>query len=726
MDKELELAVSLFSPVSELITGQASERFEAVFSRRGNDTLYAFAPGTRSPNQNIDILFGDIFDNSQEEFDIILNIQNNQRGGNPLLILERNIPSLGQDRYILGDTTQPYYTNRRSPSDLLTTNLFGTNEFAVIYDFAPTQDKIQLNGSAEDYLLLELDGLKVDGVSQPFFGEGIFSLKQGIPDLVGYVISKPEVELNLRGNYFEYAGNRPPKRPAQRRVEQLGGPGIDLGIGNATDADGNVYVAGSTTGSLQGERNLGFTDGWIAKYDRRGNQLFVRQIGTSANDSIYDVATDKDGNFYLAGVTEGNLFSAKQSSETDAWVAKYNSSGNLLWGRQFGANLNGAFSNNAFGLDVDEQGNVYASGLGIKNNDRQDIFLFAVQDDAWTVKFDTNGNRQWFTELGSFFFDEAFDVAVDKDGNSYAVGWTQGLVKESDPSRRLSKYDAWLAKLDSGGQVEWIQQLGSQNQGLEFAWGVDTDSKGNVYATGWTTGNLATGSQNNAYDIWLAKFRPDSTQEWIKQFGSPGDDGSYLADLKIDTQDNIYLSGYSGDRISGRGRNRGRNDAFVAKFDTGGNNQWVKQLGSSGTDYATGLSIDNNTGRVNVTGFTDGTLGRTNTEAVDAWFAQLEPQRGRLQRFTGSARGISAKESSLMNSKRTNLVTDERLPAGDNRIVLPGGEIIDLSKVENQLASIFAPNNPNNFSDPLTDSLENEFAPFLNAEKSQPSETVLA
>ncbi|AFY75717.1 Beta-propeller repeat protein [Pleurocapsa sp. PCC 7327] len=730
MDEELNLLVSLFTPVSDLAFAEPDERLEATFGRRGNDTIYAFSRNSTPPSQNIDLLFGDLFDNSPAEFEIIINIQNTGQGGNPFLILERNIPSVGRDRHILGDSTGAYYLG--DPNTLTTTNLFGTNEFAFIYDFDPSQDRIQLNGSAQDYVLLELEGLQIEGIQQPFAGEAIFSLRQGVPDLVGFVLSKPEVDLSLTANYFQYVGNQPPKKPAQRRAEQLGGPGVDLGLDTATDPAGNVYVTGTTTGTIQsGTSPVGASDFWVAKYDRNGNQTFIRQFGTSESEAVLDVATDSAGNIYLAGSTQGNLFGPLQSSQ-DAWIAKYDPNGNLLWGRQFGANLTSGFANGANALDVDAQGNVTAVGLGIKNNDRQDILQFAVQDDTWVARFDTNGNQQWFNPAVrapgatfpfdiSPFFDEAYDVAADANGNAYVVGWTQGLVREADPSRNLSKYDVFLAKLDPNGQVQWLQQLGSQDQGLEFPWGVDVDSQGNVYATGWTTGNFQAGSQANpAYDIWLARFNPaDGTPTWIRQFGTPGDDGSYLADMDISAQDAIYISGYTNDRISGRGRNRGENDAWVARFDTAGNNQWIQQFGSAGTDYATGVSVDNSTGRVNVTGFTDGPLGRTNTEAVDAWFVQLDARRGRLQRVTGSARErIAGDESGTAPIQAPQIAPSEQLPAGDNRINpsegVPGGGTVDPRRVEAGLVSLFDASATNSVSGVLGNAVRDDFANFLN------------
>lgn len=723
---ESQLIVSLLTPGSDLVFGATTERFEAAFGRAGNDTLYVDDPGvTGRLNQNIDFLFGDIFDNTEEEFGIILEIQRTQQGGNPFIILERNIPSVGADRFILGDENQPYYS-ASNPATLTSTNLLGFNELAVLYDFSPTQDKIQLNGRKEDYRVIEVNGLQVEGVAQPVSGEFIFSLQQGgVPDAVAFVINRPEVDINLNKKYFEFVGNKPSKGggPGKKKIGQLGTTGVDASVGAATDPSGNVYITGFTNGPLGGT-SQGASDAWVAKYDSNGNQVLIQQFGTSVSDGANAVVTDKDGNFYLIGTTSGNLFSSKQSGGEDSWVAKYDSGGNLVWGRQFSATSADVLSNGAFGLQVDDTGNVYVSGLAIKQNRNTDIFDFAVQDDSWVTKFDSNGNQQWFTEIGSFFFDENYDLAVDKDGNTYAVGWTQGLVgvggQESDPSRQLLKYDAWVAKFDTNGQRQWVQQLGSTDQDLEFAWGVDTDSQGNVYLTGWqTTGTVGTSSQS--YDIFLSKLNSQGTLQWAKEFGSPGDDGMLLADMEIDASDNIFLIGYTNDKL-GKGQKDNTYNAWVGRFDTEGNNKWIQQFGSKkNLDYATGVSADNN-GKLYVTGFTEGALGTSsngaNGAAVDAWLAQLDVEKGKLQKFIGSPKDITGIEnpgSIPTNNLGNDLVPGNRLPQGDNRINLaPGNEVVDPRRIQSNLGSLFDPNTQNSITRTFREGISNDNAPFLN------------
>ncbi len=707
----------LLTPASDLAFGDVritGAKFDRIFGRGGNDTMYGFDPGAdNSQKQNIDFLFGDIFDNSPEEYEITSNIMSSDRGegGNPLLILNRNIPSVGKDKFVLGDNNQAYYTSKLS--DLNGNNALGTDSFAVIYDFSKEQDTIQLNGKKKDYRLVDIDGLQSPEIEQPFFGKALFSLQQEKPDLIAFIVAKPEVELKLNDKYFQFVGETS-KKPAEKKIKQFGTTGIDLSFDSAVDPWGNVYVTGSTSGSLQGT-NQGLTDAWVAKFNRNGEQLTGQQIGSAAGDTAYEVVTDKYGNYYLAGKTGGSLVDSKKSEVQDAWIAKYDSFGNQLWGKQIGSNQTGGYENSSYGLDIDDAGNVYLSGLAVKDNNNREIFDFPFQNDSWITKFDANGNQQWFNQIGGPFFDESYDLTTDANGNSYIVGWTQGLIKESDPSRPLLKYDVWLAKYDTNGQQEWVQQFGSTDQGLEFAWATDTDSQGNIYLTGWTTGNIGTKdrkfAKSDSYDMWLAKFKPDGTQEFVKQFGSKGDDGTFLSDMVIDSQDNIFLSGYTNDKLGKGQKDKDSYNSWVARFDTLGNNIWIKQFGSKNNiDYATGLSVDDS-GNLYVNGFTEGYLGKNSngasSGAIDAWFAKLDVKNGKLQKLESESKNVvNFNDDSIIPIENfTNeFVIDELFSEGDNHLNLTQGTD---GNIASSLNSLFDPNSQNSFPSALTDAVNN-------------------
>ena len=632
---EFEVLTSLYTPVSDLALGDVTNAdAEATFGRAGNDLLRTYSPqAINAQGQNVDYLFGDIFDNSAEEIQVFQGIQN---ATNPLGILDIGPPSVGEDLFVLGDVNVPYYDDDLSEanSDDIFNNFFGLNDFSVIYDFNPEQDTIQLHGSPDDYLLVEINDLPVQGVEQTFFGEAIFQLKENKLDLVSYVISTPEVQFDLDDDSFQYVDGA--VAPSLTQAGQIGSPGVDVSYGSATDSEGNVYLTGTTSGSIEGNSQGGF-DVWVAKYDRQGQEIWREQFGSSGGDRSYGIEIDNEDNVYLAGQTDGNLFGDRNSPESDAWLAKLNgNNGQQIWGRQYGIDTTGGNSNGSFDLAVDNEGNVYASGLAIKESDLPpEEFDFPIQDDAFVVKYDTDGNQQWFSQLASPFFDESYGIDVDDQGNVYATGWTQGLVRESDPGRPLLKYDYWLAQLDaSNGVVNSVQQFNSSDNGLEFAWDVETDSQGNAYVSGWTTGNLA--GENDSYDPFLAKYNPDGTQEWIRQFGTGGDDAVYTASFDIDSEDNIYVTGYTNSNLGGD--NQGEYDTWVAKYDSEGNQQWTQQLGSANREYGTDVAA-NEFGEVFVTGFTNGSLGNGNAGAEDAWVAKLNADSGAIQSFADDARG---------------------------------------------------------------------------------------
>ena len=102
---------------------------------------------------------------------------------------------------------------------------------------------------------------------------------------------------------------------------QLGTAKTDGAHAVAADAGGNVYISGATAGALGGP-SRGFDDAWIASYSSAGELRWKRQLGSSDNDNALGVATDSDGNVYLGGTTMGSLGGPTRGF-IDAWVAKY-------------------------------------------------------------------------------------------------------------------------------------------------------------------------------------------------------------------------------------------------------------------------------------------------------------------------------------------------------------------------------------------------------------------
>ncbi|MDJ0744463.1 MAG: SBBP repeat-containing protein [Xenococcaceae cyanobacterium MO_167.B27] len=575
------LVPQIWTPGSDYTLGVSDSQI--VYTRDGNDSIITYNPGVNN--------------DGQQKLDIWISDQE-------VPLLEQQQPRPGRDwqnRFIVGDWQQPYYVNSQASN-------LGLNEFVTIIDLDPNRDIIQLHGSPENYLIEEA----IIGDNEQ--GTAIFWQEGTRLDLVAFL---PRVSgIDLEDDLFQFEGNTPPPVSFSGEARQLGTTGIDLSTSSATDVEGNIYVAGATSGSLQGN-NAGVYDPIVTKYDSDGNQIWNIQFGSANFDWITDIVTDNQGNFYVAGYTEGNLGATKNAEVADVWVAKYNSDGNQIWIQQFGTEV----INRTFGIDVDDDGNVYLSGYTIEET------RTSQTDDSWVTKYDSNGNRQWFTEFGTRQYDEAYDIAVDNEGNVYSTGWTLGDLGGDNSGI----YDIWVAKHDNDGELQFIQQFGSED--YEFPWGIDTDSEGNVYITGWTLGDLA-GDNAGSYDTWVAKYNSNGDRQWIRQFGTQGDDSLLYGDIEIDSNDNIFLTGYTDGDLGGD--NAGSYDTWVAKYNSNGDRQWIQQFGTPDFDYAHDISSDD-AGHLYVTGITEGSLGGTNAGAADSWVARLDADSGSLQDFSGNS-----------------------------------------------------------------------------------------
>ena len=194
---------------------------------------------------------------------------------------------------------------------------------------------------------------------------------------------------------------------------QLGTESLDTASGVSGDTLGNVYLTGFTQGSLAGPNAGGF-DIFLARYDALGTLGWVRQLGSSGNDQPLSVSADGLGNAYISGWTNGSL-GGPNAGSNDAFLAKYDAAGSLLWLRQYGTPSEDVSK----GVSVDRLGNVYTSGytygsLGGPN---------AGQADAFVCKYDPAGNLQWTRQLGTGSGDDNGGCSADGLGNVYIQGF---------------------------------------------------------------------------------------------------------------------------------------------------------------------------------------------------------------------------------------------------------------------------------------------------------------
>jgi len=307
----------------------------------------------------------------------------------------------------------------------------------------------------------------------------------------------------------------------------------DYANGVATDSSGNVYVTGGTKGGLDGNTSAGNTDLFVVKYNSSGTKQWTKQLGSSGLDSANGITIDSSGNVYVTGVTFGGLDWNTSAGANDLFVVKYNSSGTKQWTKQLGS----ASSDFANGVATDSSGNVYVVGgtKGAKlNSDNK-----RGMTEAFVIKYNSSGARQWTRLLGTWRKDFANAVAIDSSGNIYVAGATERDLEDEPRKDFAGKDDLFVVKYDSKGKKQWTKQLGTKRN--DRATGVATDSSGNIYVTGYTYWGLDGNTYAGSNDAFVVKYLDNGTKQWTKQLGSSSRDYDY--GVATDSSRNVYVSG---------------------------------------------------------------------------------------------------------------------------------------------------------------------------------------
>lgn len=296
-------------------------------------------------------------------------------------------------------------------------------------------------------------------------------------------------------------------------LRQLGGAGSERAVGVATDATGDAYVAGFTNGSFPGTGGShGAADAFLVKLGPDGSVLWARQFGSPAADFARGVALDATGNVLVGGDTRGALpGNPPAAGAGDAFVAKFDASGDLDWMREFG----GPGGERVGGIAVDAQGDALVSGTSsgtLPTNSSQG------QRDVFVAKLGPNGRTVWVRQLGSPRDDFGEAIATDAGGASIIAGYTYGALPGNTSSGGI---DGYIAHVDADGNLGWVRQFGVHR--AVFADAVAVAPGGDVVVAGWADADPFENGSGGHWRVFVAKFGPQGGQRlWLRQFGESG------------------------------------------------------------------------------------------------------------------------------------------------------------------------------------------------------------
>jgi hypothetical protein len=345
----------------------------------------------------------------------------------------------------------------------------------------------------------------------------------------------------------------------------------------AVDADGHVYVVGSSQGAVNGEQIEGSKDVYLTKYDSTGQVLWTRLLGATSNADGFAVATDSKGNVVIAGRVDAPLTQSAVGGGQDAFVTKYNGNGEEIFTRQ----TDPLADDGATSLAIGPDDSIYVGGYA--KSAISATTSYSGAGDATLTKLSPTGTRLFSQEFGTSGSDTTRAVAVAADGNVLVAS------VEND--------HAVLRKFDSATGLStplWTVDLGALQGGDIGAITVD----GNSVYVGGSTSNAALDAGGAASIVNASAGGTDGFVARIDDAGSSAaavftsyvGTGSSDAVRGITTANGaIYVTGDTQGQFPGETQTGGTN-GFVAKLDSSGAIGWTKQYsGQSG--IAAGAAI---------------------------------------------------------------------------------------------------------------------------------------
>ena len=288
----------------------------------------------------------------------------------------------------------------------------------------------------------------------------------------------------------------------------LGGTNYDLGTAIALDPSGNAYVAGDTLSAnfpnvLGAQAHLGGkTDAFVTKFLAAGTLAWSTFLGGSNDDHAGGVAVDANGNAWIAGSTTSadfpvlGGFQSTLNGGQDAFVAKiqFSTSAELAYSTYLGGSGGGSgWVEQANAIAVDSSGAAYVAGVTNSSNfpTTSGAFQtsFSGQQDVFVSKIAAGGSTLVYsTYLGGTSFDWASGIALDASRNAYVTGYTSSLgfpVANAVQAGFNGFYDAFVTELNASGNTAVFSTFYG-GTGSDLANAIAVDAGGNLFLGGQT------------------------------------------------------------------------------------------------------------------------------------------------------------------------------------------------------------------------------------------------
>ena len=475
----------------------------------------------------------------------------------------------------------------------------------------------------------------------------------------------------------------------------MGSPTFDKGSDVVSDGNGNVYVTGKTSGSIDFDpgpdtvlvpAGVGFNSSFfIQKLDSDGNLLWAHAMGNGYWQAGEAVAVTPDGGVLIGGTFTSvvdfdpgpdSVIVTWGGGTNDAFILKLDADGIFEW---VGA-ISGEEDILLNDLTLDPDGNILITGsfegsadFDPSSNQHQ------LESNGWVdiylAKWDQDGNFIWATSAGGWHVDHGYSVCTDAVGNVFVTG-DYSYHADFDASAgidtvtSISSSDVFIQKLNSNGEHQWVRSIGGHNGDLGTS--IITDQNGDVIISGKFAGvtDFDPGPEvfeldpNGQWNGFLQKLTTDGAFIWAKAFF--GDMAGQLTDLSLDQNNNIYAAGgFEGtvDLDPGPATleavSTGQTDSYFMKLTGNGELLWALPYGGESHDIASAIAIDFE-GSIYQTGMFFGTMDFDPGPGVELDSSQtpnIYVTKLRQENFLSAGEGMRNSELSVYPNPSTGFFT---------------------------------------------------------------------
>lgn len=417
-------------------------------------------------------------------------------------------------------------------------------------------------------------------------------------------------------------------------VDVLSGAGSQVEpLATTTDTGGNVYLAGTFSGSVNLNPDgtaVNYTSptgasAFIAKYTPAGVLLWSKVYSGASDAWASSVTLDNNGNVIVGGRFLGSVdfnpsvpntaVLTTPATQDGNFVVKLTTDGNFLWAEQIGGidAANHGVSSDPTSLPdrtpvaTDANGDIYVGGdfAGTASlPGTQQTLTSQGGSDLFVVKLSSAGSVTWAEEFGGTADDMLNALSADAMGQVYATGNFGSTVNFGSTPLSSAGVSAFALKLSSTGAVDWAGAMGGGPNDSAEGNAILADASGNVYLAGDFDGTvdfdpgpgvvLRTGTGGA---IFVERLSASGVFGWVQTPTTSGDYGSIAWGLAQDSQASLYATGFFSGTLSlgsvGVLGASGPYDTFIAKFrQTTGEPQWGTKIDGMDGDLATGIAVD--------------------------------------------------------------------------------------------------------------------------------------